>query len=80
MNALTARILARHERPFLHVAETNTTAIALYERLGFETRRRVTFRGYRTPRLASDREPGPVVHAPEPHRRSRGPSPKPTGP
>ncbi|WP_329288946.1 GNAT family N-acetyltransferase [Streptomyces pseudovenezuelae] len=49
VNALTARILARHERPFLHVAETNTTAIALYERLGFETRRHVTFRGYRTP-------------------------------
>ncbi|WP_211267375.1 GNAT family N-acetyltransferase [Nonomuraea candida] len=37
------------ERPFLHVAETNTGAIALYERLGFQTRRPVTFRGFRIP-------------------------------
>jgi ribosomal protein S18 acetylase RimI-like enzyme len=46
---LAARILARGERPFLHVAERNTGAIALYERLGFKTRREVTFRGFRTP-------------------------------
>ncbi|WP_433189720.1 GNAT family N-acetyltransferase [Actinoallomurus sp. CA-150999] len=49
VSALVARILARGERPFLHVAETNTGAIGLYERLGFETRRHVTFRGFRTP-------------------------------
>ncbi|MDA3627674.1 GNAT family N-acetyltransferase [Saccharopolyspora sp. WRP15-2] len=49
INALVARIVARGERPFLHVVETNTGAIALYERLGFETRKRVTFRGFRTP-------------------------------
>ncbi|MFF6999023.1 GNAT family N-acetyltransferase [Streptomyces sp. NPDC008313] len=49
VNALAARITARDERPFLHVAETNTAAITLYERLGFETRRQVTFRGFRTP-------------------------------
>jgi ribosomal protein S18 acetylase RimI-like enzyme len=47
--ALVARIVAREDRPFLHVAETNTGAIALYERLGFETRKHVTFRGFRTP-------------------------------
>ncbi|MEV6108633.1 GNAT family N-acetyltransferase [Streptomyces sp. NPDC051940] len=47
--ALTARITARGESPFLHVAAANTGAIALYERLGFETRKPVTFRGYRTP-------------------------------
>ncbi|MFF3500292.1 GNAT family N-acetyltransferase [Streptomyces sp. NPDC003247] len=49
VGALAARIVARGERPFLHVAETNTGAIALYERLGFRTRRQVTFRGFRTP-------------------------------
>ncbi|MFI0786271.1 GNAT family N-acetyltransferase [Streptomyces lydicus] len=47
VRALAARIAARNERPFLHVAETNTGAIALYERLGFRTRRHVTFRGFR---------------------------------
>ncbi|MFJ7077563.1 GNAT family N-acetyltransferase [Streptomyces sp. NPDC098781] len=46
---LAARVVARGERPFLHVAESNTGAIALYERLGFKTRRQVTFRGFRTP-------------------------------
>jgi ribosomal protein S18 acetylase RimI-like enzyme len=49
VRALAARILARNERPFLHVAETNAGAIALYARLGFETRKHVTFRGFRTP-------------------------------
>ncbi|MER7053286.1 GNAT family N-acetyltransferase [Streptomyces sp. NPDC000351] len=49
VSALAARAVARGERPFLHVAETNTGAIALYERLGFKTRGQVTFRGFRTP-------------------------------
>ncbi|MEV0362048.1 GNAT family N-acetyltransferase [Nocardia fusca] len=49
VRALVTRIEARGERPFLHVAEGNTGAIALYERLGFRTRVSVTFRGYRIP-------------------------------
>jgi ribosomal protein S18 acetylase RimI-like enzyme len=36
---LIAGIAARAERPFLHALTTNTAAIALYEQLGFTTRR-----------------------------------------
>ncbi|WP_324188675.1 GNAT family N-acetyltransferase [Nocardia flavorosea] len=46
---LVTRIVARGERPFLHVVETNTGAIGLYEKLGFHTRTHVTFRGFRVP-------------------------------
>ncbi|MFE6758315.1 GNAT family N-acetyltransferase [Streptomyces sp. NPDC057684] len=49
VHALIARIESRDERPFLHVAEANTPAVALYEGLGFVVRKPVTFRGFRTP-------------------------------
>ncbi|MGK5696286.1 GNAT family N-acetyltransferase [Streptomyces sp. URMC 128] len=49
VTALVTRILAQGRRPFLHVAGANTEAIALYQRLGFTSRRHVTFRGFRTP-------------------------------
>ncbi|MGW0611449.1 GNAT family N-acetyltransferase [Streptomyces sp. NPDC002788] len=49
LRALVSRILARDESPCLHVAEENAGAIALYERVGFQTRKQVTFRGFRTP-------------------------------
>ncbi|WP_371129445.1 GNAT family N-acetyltransferase [Streptomyces sp. TLI_105] len=49
LGLLVARVLDRHERPFLRVAEEDTAAMALYERLGFTSRKHVTFRGFRTP-------------------------------
>ncbi len=39
--AVTARIEARGERPFLHAWKTNRPAISLYETLGFELRAEV---------------------------------------
>jgi ribosomal protein S18 acetylase RimI-like enzyme len=42
MAALIARIERRSERPFLHVLASNSTAIRLYEDLGFAVRQRLT--------------------------------------
>lgn len=36
-------IFDQHKIPFLHVAESNTGAIYLYEKLGFVTRRKISF-------------------------------------
>lgn len=42
-------IQARGGRAMLHAAAANTSAIAVYEKLGFELRRRTTFMGIRIP-------------------------------
>jgi ribosomal protein S18 acetylase RimI-like enzyme len=47
---LAAAVSARGEIPFLHVAETNTGAIRLYEQLGFTTRRLVEAVGLVAPK------------------------------
>src|SRR5690625_696428 len=44
-----ARIIARGERPFIHVVRDHTRAIDLYRQLGFTIRRNITFRGFRAP-------------------------------
>jgi predicted GNAT family acetyltransferase len=36
-------ILRKNSTPFLHVAESNVAAIRLYEKLGFTTRRKISF-------------------------------------
>ncbi len=48
--AVAGGILAGGETPFLHVAVSNTSAYAVYEQLGFTTRRIVSFGAYRVPR------------------------------
>lgn len=47
VRAVAAGIRARGETPFLHTGAANTTAIRLYEQLGFELRRSVDFTAYR---------------------------------
>lgn len=47
INALRRDILSRGAIPFLHVLSSNVSAIALYERLGFETRQGFFLSGLR---------------------------------
>jgi ribosomal protein S18 acetylase RimI-like enzyme len=48
VRAVAAGIRARGETPFLHTAAANTTAIRLYESIGFRLRRTTTFGFYRS--------------------------------
>ncbi|MFE9252528.1 GNAT family N-acetyltransferase [Streptomyces sp. NPDC007088] len=49
VRAVAAGIRERGETPFLHTAASNTTAIRLYESLGFTLRKQTTFLAVRTP-------------------------------
>jgi ribosomal protein S18 acetylase RimI-like enzyme len=49
IHALVQQIRQRGEKPFLHTAASNASAIRLYESLGFRLRRDVMFAAARTP-------------------------------
>ena len=49
--AVAAGIRARGETPFLHTGAANANAIRLYEALGFQVRRQITFMGVQVPAL-----------------------------
>ena len=40
---ITRNIFSEHKIPYLHVAESNSDAIRLYEKLGFRRRRKISF-------------------------------------
>lgn len=64
MGAVAAGIRARGETPILHAAATNSTAIRLYEHLGFELRATTVFRFVEAPRLPEPAVPEPRADEP----------------
>ena len=50
VRAVAHNIRARGDRVLLHAASTNTNAIRLYEKLGFEVRRETTYVAYSSPK------------------------------
>ena len=50
VRAVAHNIRARGDKVLLHAAATNTNAIRLYEKLGFEVRRQTTYVAYSTPK------------------------------
>lgn len=56
---VAAGIGARGDTPFLHAAAANTSAVKLYESIGFTLRRSTVFRLVRVPDLDADRTTAP---------------------
>ncbi|MFD3583512.1 GNAT family N-acetyltransferase [Streptomyces sp. NPDC058683] len=60
IRAVAYGIRARGETPFLHTGAENTTAIRLYESLGFRLRRRTAFLAARVPQTLGQSSPVPA--------------------
>ncbi|MFD8719323.1 GNAT family N-acetyltransferase [Streptomyces sp. NPDC059629] len=60
IRAVAYGIRERGETPFLHTGAENTTAIRLYESLGFRLRRRTAFLAARVPQALGQSSPVPV--------------------
>ncbi|MGW4911911.1 GNAT family N-acetyltransferase [Streptomyces sp. NPDC004270] len=60
IRAVAYGIRARGETPFLHTGAENTTAIRLYESLGFRLRRRTAFLAARVPQTFGQSAPVPA--------------------
>ncbi|MEU0969094.1 GNAT family N-acetyltransferase [Streptomyces sp. NPDC005917] len=60
IRAVAHGIRARGETPFLHTGAENTTAIRLYESLGFRLRRHTAFLAARVPQTLGQSSPVPV--------------------
>ncbi|GGV63382.1 GNAT family N-acetyltransferase [Streptomyces thermoviolaceus] len=71
IRAVAHGIRQRGETPFLHAGAQNTTAIRLYESLGFRLRRRTAFLEARPPRHAA----GAAVPVTEPRRHEDAEAP-----
>jgi GNAT superfamily N-acetyltransferase len=61
VRVVTAGVKARGEQPLLHVAADNTSAIRLYEAMGFAVRRSARFRAVRAPGAPSSSDPSRVT-------------------
>jgi ribosomal protein S18 acetylase RimI-like enzyme len=76
IRAAAVGIRARGELPFLHASAENTSAVRLYERIGFTPRRPMVFAILRSP----DPGPGPGGSTPDPDDSTHDPDDSTHGP
>jgi len=61
VRVVSVGIRARGELPLLHVASDNTSAIRLYQAMGFVVRRTTRFQAVRSPDVSGQSDPTPVT-------------------